>query len=253
MTAAPTAFPRLLALSDSALTVVFGESLAQEVHGQVIGLARALEARRGMPSLRGVSEWISAFGALTVYFDADKTDVPALEAELLALARVGSAAQISGRQWELPACFDAEFAPDLQSLAGLSGLSVARVLDLFTQACYRVYTIGFLPGFPYMGRLPAALEAPRLETPRIRVPARSIAVAGTLCAAYPFESPGGWRLLGRTPLRLFDPAREQAPALLAPGDQVRWISIERKTFERLEREAAAGGLDPASFMTAPGT
>jgi KipI family sensor histidine kinase inhibitor len=107
-----------------------------------------------------------------------------------------------------------------------------------------------MPGFPYMGGLPAELAMPRLATPRKEVPARSLAVTGELCAIYPVASPGGWRLLGRTPLNLFDPADADAPALFAPGDEVKLQPIDAAAFARLEREAAQGRLDRARFLVA---
>ena len=107
--------------------------------------------------------------------------------------------------------------------------------------------LGFMPGFPYMGGLPAKLAMPRLATPRLSVPARSLAVTGALCAIYPVASPGGWRLLGRTPLELFDPADAAAPALFAPGDEVMWQAIDAAEFARLEREP----IDRARFLVAP--
>jgi KipI family sensor histidine kinase inhibitor len=108
-----------------------------------------------------------------------------------------------------------------------------------------------MPGFPYMGGLPAELAMPRLATPRLEVPARSLAVTGELCAIYPVASPGGWRLLGRTPLTLFDPRDVAAPALFSPGDEVMWQPIDAESFARLEQEAAQGRLDRDRFRVAP--
>ena len=241
-------FPQVRPLSDTALTVVFGTEVDPQVHAQVMGLARQLEALRDAPALAGVSEWIASFTALTVYFDPDVADVAALEAELARLAGAGAKAILAGRVWTLPACFENDYAPDLADLARLQGLSEEAVVSQFLAARYRVYTIGFLPGFPYMGGLPEALQVPRLTTPRTEVPARSIAVAGSMCAIYPFKSPGGWRLIGRTPLNLFDPAREAEPALLAAGDTVRWQRIDAARFAALEAEADAGTLDPRQFL-----
>lgn len=235
------------ALSDSALTVVFGTRADPQIHRQVMGLAHQLEALRGTPLLHGVGEWIASFAALTLYFDPGETDVEALEAALPGLAAGAAAAPVSGRRWTLPACFEGECAPDLGAVAQLRGVSVAAVVESFLGARYTVYTIGFLPGFPYMGGLPEALQVPRLATPRTEVPARSIAIAGSMCAIYPFASPGGWRLIGRTPLSLFDPARNTTPALLAPGDTVRFRAIGAAECAALDVQADAGTLDLAAF------
>jgi len=239
---------RLLPLGDSALTLELGRSIETETHERVLGVAAALEALKGEPALAGVEEWVSSFCALTVHFDPDVTDAEALGHLLLALAARGTRASIAGLEWVLPACFDEEFAPDLDALAARKGMSPQAVIDTLLGATFRVYTIGFLPGFPYMGGLPEALQVPRLATPRTEVPARSIAVAGGMCAIYPFKSPGGWRLIGRTPLNLFDPAREAEPALLAAGDTVQWQRIDAARFAALEAEADAGTLDPQQFL-----
>jgi inhibitor of KinA len=117
---------------------------------------------------------------------------------------------------------------------------------------FRVYMLGFQPGFPYMGGLPAALEMPRRATPRSVVPERSLAVAGRMCAVYPWRSPGGWHLLGRTPLALFDAARSVEPAWLRAGDEVRWAAVDRAAFDVLERSPAAGTVRREAWLDAPG-
>ena len=124
------------------------------------------------------------------------------------------------------------------------------VIALLTAATYLVYMIGFMPGFPYMGGLPPQLAMPRLANPRKVVPARSLAVTGEMCAVYPWESPGGWNLLGRTPVPLFEAAEEAAPALLESGDQVRWRVVDRAEFEYIAGELAAGRLSRANFCIA---
>jgi len=144
-------------------------------------------------------------------------------------------------------CFDEDFAPDLADLAQTKGLTREAVIGLLLGATFRVYMIAFMPGFPYMGGLPKALEMPRLKSPRKAVPARSLAVAGAMCAVYPWESPGGWRLLGRTPIPLFS-ARDEAPSLLASGDRVNWRAVGREEFKELEAAAVSGHLPRGSLI-----
>lgn len=238
---------RLLPLGDSALTLELGRSIETETHERVLGVAAALEALKGEPALAGVEEWVSSFCALTVHFDPDVTDAEALGHLLLALAARGTRASIAGLEWVLPACFDEEFAPDLDALAARKGMSPQAVIDTLLGATFRVYTIGFLPGFPYLGGLPEALEVPRLSSPRSAVPAKSIAVAGAMCAVYPWLSPGGWHLLGRTPVPMFDPRYSARPALLAPGDRLRWRVVDRETYDAMAAQAEAGTLDRERF------
>jgi inhibitor of KinA len=229
------------------MTLEFGREIAPDTHARVMALAAGLGRLKAAGALEGVSEWATSFASLTVHFDPDVTDVPALESCLDKLVAGQERVEVCGRNWRLPVCFEAEFAPDLEALARLKGMSIEAVVTLLTTSVFRVYTIGFLPGFPYMGGLPEALHVPRLETPRTAVPARSIAVAGAMCAAYPWVSPGGWWLLGRTPVPLFDAGRDN-PALLTPGDSVCWQGVSCDEFVALEAQAAAGTLDPARYI-----
>jgi KipI family sensor histidine kinase inhibitor len=167
---------------------------------------------------------------------------------LLSLAQEAGAASREGRLWTIPVCFDDDLAPDLNDLAQAKGLTRDAVIALLTGTVFQVYMIGFMPGFPYMGGLPAELEMPRLSSPRQAVPARSLAVAGPMCAVYPWESPGGWRLIGRTPIPMFSARDEASPSLLASGDRVRWRAIERAEFTELESAALAGRLSRDSLL-----
>ena len=235
--------PRLLPLGDAAWTVEFGEAIDPALHARVMGFARALE-RAALPA---VIESVPTFRSCTVHFDPLAENADALGARLLEIAASAPAAALAGRRWRIPVLFGGAAGPDLAALAQHAGLSEAAVVARLTAAPFRVYMLGFMPGFPYMGGLPAKLAMPRLATPRLSVPARSLAVTGALCAIYPVASPGGWRLLGRTPLELFDPADAAAPALFAPGDEVMWQAIDAAEFARLEREP----IDRARFLVAP--
>jgi len=240
---------RLLPLGDSAWTVEFGARIAPELHARVLGLAAALEtARAADGELSAVIDVVPTFRSLTVHYDPLASDGERLGEALLQLAGQSGAAHQQGRQWRLPVCFDEAYAPDLIDLAQAKGLTPDAVIALMTAATFDVYMIGFMPGFPYMGGLPATLEMPRLSSPRKAVPARSLAVAGSMCAVYPWESPGGWRLLGRTPVPMFDLAESASPALLASGDRVRWLAIDTQNFVELEAAAKAGTLDRKTLM-----
>ncbi len=245
----PALAPRLLPLGDAAWTVEFGDAIDPALHGRVMGLAHALEAARGDGGLAGVVEWVASFRSLTVYFDPLAVDADQLGERLRALA--DSAGQVTrpGRRWRIPVLFGGEAGPDLVDVAAAGGLTPEAAVALLAATVFHVYMLGFMPGFPYMGGLPARLAMPRLATPRPRVPARSLAVTGGLCAIYPFASPGGWRLLGRTPLPLFDPADADSPALFAPGDEVMWQPIDAATFARMEQ--APERFDRAQFLVPP--
>ena len=248
---------RLLALGDTAWTVEFGEVIDPAVHARVQGFAEALDAHREAlgqgreerekSPFSAVVDVVPTFRSLTVYFDPLRCDGQRLGDELLALARSTGSSGSSGRCWRIPVCFDDDCAPDLADLAQSKGLARDAVIDLMTRTEFQVYMIGFMPGFPYMGGLPASLQMPRLSSPRKAVPERSLAVAGEMCAVYPWESPGGWRLLGRTPVPMFQ-ASDSQPALLASGDRVCWQAIDRATYLELERAGQAGTLDRRAFL-----
>jgi KipI family sensor histidine kinase inhibitor len=239
---------RLLPLGDTAWTVEFGDRVDPVLHGRVLGLLDALEKARTDEKFAGIVDLVPTFRSLTVCYDPTACDGGHLGENLLALARDAGAARRQGRHWHIPVCFDDDLAPDLADLAQAKGLSREAVVDLLTRTTFQVYMIGFMPGFPYMGGLPAELEMPRLSTPRQAVPARSLAVAGAMCAIYPWESPGGWRLLGRTPVPLFSATDETAPSLLASGDEVRWRAVGRAEFTELEAAAAQGRLSRDSLL-----
>ena len=140
------------------------------------------------------------------------------------------------RSIEIPVCYDADFALDLESLARETTLRIDDLVALHTGATYHVHFLGFLPGFAYMGGVPDPLRVPRHPSPRTRVPAGSVAIAGAQAGIYPSTTPGGWRILGRTPLTVFDPSRNP-PSLLQPGDQVRFVRINRAQFDHLAHNA----------------
>lgn len=239
--------PRLLPLGDSAWTVEFARHIDPAIHGRVMALdALVDEARRHDPVFAGIVDTVPTFRSLTVHYRPG-TDPLLLGERLLALAGNAEASPLGGRHWLLPACFDAEFAPDLSVVAERHGTSEADVIQTLCQTPFRVYMIGFMPGFPYMGGLPASLHTPRLSTPRKAVPARSIAIAGEMCAVYPWQSPGGWNLLGQTPIDLFV-AQDNPPALLASGDFVHWQAVDRREYAEIERALSSGELHRQHFL-----
>lgn len=240
--------PRILSLGDCALTLELGRDINPQIQSRVAAVAGALATQANDGGLAGAIEWVPTFRSLTVHFDPDKTDSEALARMLLVLARDGRRGEVAGQRWAIPVCFDDEFATDLEELAATKRLSAAEVVRVMTRTEFTVGMLGFLPGFPYLTGLPPACEMPRLATPRKVVPARSIAVAGRMCAAYPWESPGGWRLLGRTPIRLFDATSISRPALLASGDTVVWHAVDRAEYQEIERACAVGPFDRAGLL-----
>lgn len=242
--------PLLLPLGDSAWTVEFGDRIDPALHARVMGLNSVINAARDAGDLAGITDLVPTFRSLTVHYDPQLVDAEQLGTHLLQFAKTSGRSTSDGRRWLLPVCCDAEMAPDLERLAEAKRMAPETVIARLAAATFRVYMIGFMPGFPYMGGLPAELAMPRLASPRKTVPARSLAITGEMCAVYPWESPGGWNLLGRTPVALFDAADEAAPALLESGDQVRWRIVDRAEYDHLEGELAGGQLGRADFLVA---
>jgi inhibitor of KinA len=226
---------RFLSVGDRALVVEFGDAIDRGLSREVLRLDRVL--RTAPPA--GVVETVPTFRSLMVHYDPLSTSRADLEQAIIGLLDRDEGRQAAGRLWHIPVCYEGEFAPDLAEVARLTGLAPGNVASLHSGARYHVYMLGFLPGFPYLGDLPAALALPRRADPRVRVPAGSIAIATTLTAIYPYESPGGWHLIGVTPIRLFDPARTP-PALLAPGDAVQFEPIDPAAFAAIRCALARG-------------
>lgn len=209
--------PSILPLGEAAWTVALGDTVDPALHRKVMGLAQ----RIATAALPGVIEIVPAYAALTVFFDRGAADADALRDALAALLAEPAPLQAppsTGRLVTIPVRYD---GPDLDTVSAATGLSREDVVRRHSSREYRVYLLGFAPGFAYLGDLDPALVLPRRGTPRTRVAAGSVAIAGAQTAVYPLATPGGWHLIGRTSLVMFDPAREPA-ALLAAGDRVRF-------------------------------
>ena len=245
---------RFLNAGDTALTIEFGDGVERSLLAAVSALDAALTQAIASGGLRGVVETVPTFRSLTVIYDPLLTSRAAIEAGIRAvLGAPVTPGRRRGRLWQLPVCYGDQLAacgPDLDELAAACGLTPAAVVRLHASLTCEVYMLGFLPGFPFMGDLPEVLSRPRRSEPRLRVPAGSVATAGTLTAIYPYESPGGWHLIGACPLPLFSAAWPQA-ALLRPGDRVCWRAIEVAEYRQLvagmaERRASPG--PPREFL-----
>lgn len=214
-------FPLFKPVGDSAIVVVFGERIELALNRRVHAFDRAIQRRQ----LPGVIETVPAYCSLLVHYNFLETDYTALLTQLQhLLALCNNAEELPSRLVEIPVIYGGERGADLAFVAQHNHLSVEDVIALHSGAEYTVFMMGFTPGFPYLGGINPAIATPRLETPRIHVPAGSVGIAGSQTGVYPVDSPGGWRLIGYTPLKLFDPALNP-PCLLTPGDRVRFVPI----------------------------
>lgn len=238
---------RVLDAGDAALTVEFGDQIDPVLLAAVTALDRGIAREQAAGRLPGLIETMPTFRSLTVFFEPLLTDRAALiEALRLLIDGAGDAPPLLGRRWRLPVCYEGDAGPDLADTARTIGATVDELVALHSGAEYRVHMLGFLPGFAFMGGVPARLHLPRRSQPRVRVPAGSVAVASGLAAIYPWESPGGWHLLGRCPVPLFD-ARRDAPALLGVGDRVGFAPVGMGEYRRLEQGLRAGEIDPTHY------
>jgi len=216
--------------SDQSLLVYLGNQISPQTHDRVRRLLKLLE----LEPIAGVLNLHPAYCSLLVKFDPRKLRHAKLEGILSRyIKRLAGVPLPPPRQLEIPVCYGHDFGPDLADVSALHGLTPERAIELHSSATYLVYFLGFVPGFAYLGELPEALITPRLPTPRAKVPAGSVAIAGNQTGVYPFVTPGGWRLLGRTPLRLFRSSQDSL-SLLSIGDRVRFTPISRERFAALE-------------------
>lgn len=220
--------------SDQSLLVYFGQEITLQAHQQVRKLLRLLE----LEPVAGIRNLHPAYCSLLVKFNGLRLRHDEVEAILRRYLERLEGIKLPGpRRVEIPVCYGGEFGPDLAEVCAIHGLTPAQVVELHASTEYLVYFLGFVPGFAYLGELPEALVTPRLVVPRRSVPAGSVGIAGNQTGVYPFATPGGWRLIGRTPVAMFRVEREGF-SLLAIGDRVRFAPISAERFGELEKEWA---------------
>jgi KipI family sensor histidine kinase inhibitor len=215
-------------MGDRSLLVELGDEISPVVNQRV----RELDIRLVQNPMEGLVETVPAYRSLLIIYDPLKLNIATLKNRIEDLQK-----QIEGidipepKTMEIPVVYGGEYGPDLEWVARYHKISSEEVIQLHTGTIYQVYMIGFMPGFPYMGELPERLATPRRETPRTVIPSSSVAIAQRQTGIYPVESPGGWHILGRTPLNLFNPVHSP-PALLEMGDMVRLFAIDKEEFNQ---------------------
>ena len=224
----PTNF-RIVAAGDAAWLVEWPARIDPVLSGRAVALAEAVK-RTHADTIRDV---VVGYCSVTVYFDPLRTDGEKLANVLRQFARdVDDRPVPEGKLVDIAVCYGGEFGPDLHDVALNADVTDSEVIALHTAPTYRVYVVGFVPGFPYMAPVDTRLALPRRTTPRTRVPAGSVAIAAGQTGIYPTETPGGWHLIGRTHVKPYDDGRAE-PFLFKPGDRVRFHAIDRAEFERI--------------------
>jgi inhibitor of KinA len=230
---------QLSPLGDHAIIIELGEEINMDTHQKVQVTASYLDDH----PFEWMVEYIPAFTTITIFFDPMKVTkysrrkilpyhfVCKQVSEIL--SSIKAEKKIKSRKVEIPVCYGGELGPDLETVARINNLSPEEVIQIHTSGKYLVFMIGFAPGFPYMGGMSEKIAAPRRESPRLTIPERSVGIAGNQTGVYPIETPGGWQLIGRTPLKLFRP-EENPPTLLRAGDQIKFKSISYKEYTEWE-------------------
>ena len=232
--------PRFLPCGDLALSVELGDDINREVNARVLALEYLIQQKR----LGGVSETVPSYRSLLVYYDPLTVGWDELTKSLRALWREARPEVLPpARTVEIPCCYGGDLGFELAAVAKRIGLPPAEVARLHASADYYVYFVGFTPGLPYMTGMPERLHIPRLDQPRTKTPPGSVSIGGIQCCIYSVESPGGFWVLGRTPLRLYDPAAAE-PSLLRAGDHVRFHMIDRAEYDKIAAAVAEGTYTP---------
>lgn len=227
--------PRIRINGDRALLIEYGDVIDPQVNEKV----RAMTELLRNASLDGILQIVPAYRNIGIMYDPLVTSPDKISTTLNRLdSQMDESIIPEPRTVVIPVCYGGEFGPDIEFVAQHNNLTIDAVINIHTAGPYHIYTIGFAPGFFYLGGLDPRLHTPRLETPRTRVPAGSVGIAETQTGAYPLESPGGWRIIGRTPLKLFDAERED-PFLYQTGDNILFKAVSMEEYRRIEQEEKA--------------
>lgn len=218
--------PKYRLVGDRGLLIEFGEGIHPEINEKVRKLSRSIKSIRP----KGIIEVIPTYRSVLVVYDQDITNPQILKYFFRELEEQDQNDTATSRSvLEIPVCYGGKYGPDIETVAQTNQIDTDDVVALHSRETYQIYMIGFTPGFPFLGGLPEKLHTPRLETPRLTVPQGSVGIANNQTGIYPIESPGGWQLIGRTPLCLFDPSRSD-PLLYRAGDSIKFKPITKKEF-----------------------
>lgn len=234
---------RFLMAGDSALVAEFGNAITPEINARIRAFNIALEQRK----LPGVLELLPTYRSVLIQYDPEIIGTEILKARLSDIAQnLDTIAIPSAQVVELPVLYGGEMGPDLDFVAEHAGLSPEQVIRLHTEPEYLIYMLGFTPGFTYLGGLNEKIHTPRLTQPRVKIPGGSVGIAGSQTGVYPIDSPGGWQLIGRTPVKLYDPNRAE-PILPRAGQYIKFRAIDQAEFDSIAEQAEQGVYECVSY------
>ncbi|MCU6761109.1 Sporulation inhibitor kipI [uncultured Roseburia sp.] len=232
---------KILTEGDSSLLIEFGKEISPEINGKITALVHLLKAQQ----IEGVVDLIPAFCSLLINYDPRVITYSKLKKRLEKLLKLEVEAKQSVKKViEIPVCYGGEYGPDLDNIAEHAGLNREEVIKIHSSRDYLIYMLGFLPGFSYLGGLDERIHTPRLANPRIKISAGSVGIGGSQTGIYPLDSPGGWQLLGMTPVKTYDPNRNQ-PILFEAGDYIRFVPVSEEEYLNIKDQVDAGTYECA--------
>ena len=237
-------YPQIKITGDTSVAVVFGNEISIDINTRI----RAFDEALAEEQIDGVYETVPTYCSLTIHYAPEKIRYDELKERLEALLAVAHKAQkLNTIVMEIPVVYGGEYGPDLETVAAHNGMSPEDVIRIHSGAEYLIYMLGFTPGFSYMGGMDESIATPRLKTPRVLIPAGSVGIAGKQTGIYPIDSPGGWQLIGRTPVKLYD-AHRDTPILLDAGLHVKFIPIDEAEYKRIETRIEQGRYHCHSYV-----
>jgi KipI family sensor histidine kinase inhibitor len=227
---------RIVTAGDSSILIEFGREISPEINKRISALTQLMKEQH----IEGVVDMIPAFCSLLINYDPRVISYDELKERLEHLLKIETKAGEERRRiFEIPVCYGGEYGPDLDNIARHAGLTPEEVVQIHSSRDYLIYMLGFLPGFCYLGGLDERIHTPRLANPRIKINAGSVGIGGSQTGIYPLDSPGGWQLMGMTPVKTYDPARE-TPILVEAGDYIRFVPVDEEEFKRIKESVDRG-------------
>lgn len=227
---------RVLTAGDSALLLQFEQRIGEDVNRRISATVKLLK----MQQIEGIVDMIPAYASLLVQYNPLVIRYEEIYKRVSAIVKMDTKVEsMEKKVWEIPVLYGGELGPDFSYVAEHAGISGEELIRLHSEKDYLVYMLGFLPGFTYLGGLEEKLHTPRLENPRVKIPAGSVGIGGSQTGVYPVDSPGGWQLIGRTPVKMYDPEK-QDPILVQPGEYIHFYPITDSEYTRISEAVAAG-------------